>query len=169
MLLYDSNIKYDGFKNITEKASDNGVLHLRYAGQSDISYSLASPFDEILANPEISGLIGLQILGRSEESNITIAEVPNFCTQEKRELVDDFSGTVIRKKYLEQFLIEYNKNNVKIVSQEFSKLLAFCDRYIENTTDTKFMDFIIEKTPNGNISSNPTVFHRIKSYRSEWM
>lgn len=161
ILLERSNIKYDG-----------SISYMKSRDKLDVEYTFSSPFDEILSDPSISGLIGLQILGRSKEgedwSSIKVNEIPEFCISHKQELVDDFSGTVIRKQYLERFLSEFRIKETPFISIEYQEILEFCNKYIENTIDTKFMDFIIEKLPNGNISSSPTVFHRIKSYKSEW-
>jgi hypothetical protein len=163
MLLTCSDIEYKGVKNITEKVYIGQISYLHEIGFSNILYRFKSPFDEILDNSEISGFIGLQILG---DSNITIDQVHNFCNEIERELVDDFSGTIIRKQYLQIFLFNYYSPKSILYD---NILEEFCYKYIENTTDTKFMDFIIEKTPNGKMLCNPTVFHRVKQYESEWM
>jgi hypothetical protein len=160
MLLEKSNINYEGYKNITEKIiNSSGKIDIKDLGERDIIYTISSPFDEIMSDPNISGLIGLQILGNSLKNEywtyITKEEIPIFCSENKRELIDDFSGTVIRKQYLEQFLNIIHHN----YETSFKK-------FIDNTVDTKLMDFIIREIPMGNISSNPTVFRRIKSYQS---
>jgi hypothetical protein len=141
MLLSKSNIEYKDNKNRT--------------------FTFSDPFEEILANSNIPGLSGLQILGLENNknwSNLTIDMIPSFCEITKRELVSDFSGTVIRKKYLEQYLSTLNFS--ESAHNDVFNLLY-------NLIDCMFMKFI-ESLPNGREANNVTVFHRVKCYKSEW-
>lgn len=155
MLLQKSDTEYIGCKQF------KGYMEL-----TDLSYKFSDPFEEILSDPNIPGLTGLQILGWSEIkdwSNITIDKIPLFLEDYKRELVSDFSGTVIRKKYLDQYL-----SKLKISDKSFDEPI-FNDivKVLGNLTDVMFMNFI-EKLPLGREANNVTIFHRMKSYQSEW-
>lgn len=133
-LLTPSNIKCKGTIN-TIKCYYGNKPYIKQVDERKFIYTIPSPFDEI-EYYNLPGVIGLQI-------NLS------------NTLRYDFSGTVIRKQYLEQFLKGFNKGGVTF-------------KYMENTVDTKLMDFIIEKL-DGNLASNPTVFKRVKPYRSEWI
>lgn len=155
MLLQQSNIEYTGFRQLKG-----------YKEIIDVSYKFSDPFDEILSDPNIPGLSGLQILGWSDIkdwSNITVDTIPLFLKDYKRELVSDFSGTVIRKKYLDQYL-----STLKISGKSFDEPI-FNDvvKVLGNLIDVMFMNFI-EKLPLGREANNVTIFHRIKCYQSEW-
>lgn len=159
MVLPKSDVEYKGY--ITDR---NGSVN-------SFTYKFESPFETI--SDGIPGVVGQQILGRSSDkdkfsfSHIFIEEVHNFCFSGFRELVEDFSGTIIRKQYLEKFLSQKNTSNITLIPG-FEKFMQFADKYIENTTDTRLMDFI-DNLHSSNCYRNPTVFHRIKEYQSEWM
>lgn len=155
MLLQKSDTEYIGYKQF------KGYMEL-----TDLSYKFSDPFEEILSYPNIPGLTGLQILGWSEIkdwSNITIDTIPLFLQDYKRELVSDFSGTVIRKKYLDQYLSKLKFSNKSFKEPIFNDIV----KVLGNLTDVMFMNFI-EKLPLGREANNVTVFHRMKSYQSEW-
>lgn len=162
MLLTESNVEYVGYK-----INRNGKIEY-------VKYFMKNPFDDI--TDEIPGIVGKHILGRSSEDQfwcaITKDEIPIFCSSEERELIEDFSGTIIRKQYLEEFFNKRDEEKIISTAIIYSKFVAFANKYIENTTDVRFMDYIEElqsKMGVTNISHNPTIFHRLKEYKSEWM
>lgn len=125
-------------------------------------YKFSDPFEEILSDSNIPGLTGKQILG-IDGLDITMNNIDNFCN-DRKEIVSDFSGTIIRKKYLDTFLSILalrEKNTTGTLASKVGNLLG-------GMLDIQFMNYI-ERIPNGRDANNVTVYHRLKSFQSEWL
>lgn len=151
--------QFDGYDTIynTRKNCGNPEDIILFLDDDDLL--LPNAFDELLNDISIGGKVGLQYLPLKDADdycNITINQLSKFIetNADNIELVDDFSGTVIRRKYLDDFFKD---------DSLASKLIKVFGVY-----DTQFMNYV-ESLPNGGISNIPTVYHRIKEYKSPWM
>ena len=121
---------------------------------------LPCAFNYMLENPEHQGQVGLQILPLFNNhhingcSDVNVDTISDFLAKYEAQcqIVDDFSGTTLRRKYLDGF---FNR------PKDLSTLL------IRNVGigDTELMNYVEGL---GGISKLPTIYRRIKPYQSSW-
>lgn len=158
----------DGNKDDNTTTYQGFSVNTLEPNKGEFNYSIADPFGEIV-NSEYPGFVGLQILDNYTSTGTTevnIDTIHEFCAAGARQLIDDFSGTVIRKKYLGIFLEYHMAPYVLDYVSTDSAQRELCENISLNLLDTRFMDYII--SIGGKVLSSPTVFRRLKPYASNW-
>lgn len=118
----------------------------------------------IILKQNIEASVGLQLLPLTKENiivegsdEINIDGLKDLIVKnkDKFQVVDDFSGTYIKSKYLPGFFDD-DKN-----------FATYNIPYLANTKDIEFMDYV-ESIPGSGKSNKIISYHRLKPYLSDW-